>query len=283
LLKETPLQLRPDFPDQLPTVWADPLRVRQIVLNLMSNAIKFTHTGSVSLSAQVEEDRVRISISDTGIGIPEKALKTIFDRFQQAEHDTDKHYGGTGLGLDISKQLSQMHGGDLTVTSVVNQGSTFSFTLPIMMREQISVPQPVDEVRDGMKIFDSAEIMSLEKQAILLVEDEVSTREMLHIALESAGYLVIDANEGQQGMELASGLLPDLILLDAMLPGMDGWDMLGLLKADRETESIPVIMFTAAPDPQRAYDMGVVQVLTKPVTPAQILSSIQGVLKPIVE
>ncbi|MEO8613349.1 MAG: ATP-binding protein, partial [Chloroflexota bacterium] len=284
LLKDKPLQLRPDFPDQLPAVWADPLRVRQIILNLMSNAIKFTHTGNVTLSAQVEEDRIRISISDTGIGIPEKALKTIFDRFQQAEHDTDKHYGGTGLGLDISKQLSQMHGDDLTVTSVVNQGSTFSFTLPIMMRDQLSIPQqPADETHDGMKIFDSTEINTFEKQAILLVEDEVNTREMLHIALESAGYLVIDANEGQQGMELASGLLPDLILLDAMLPGMDGWDMLGLLKADRETESIPVIMFTAAPDPQRAYDMGVVQVLTKPVTPAQILSSIQGVLKPIIE
>ena len=283
LLKEKPLQLRPDFPDHLPTVWADPLRVRQIILNLMSNAIKFTHTGSVTLSAQVEEDCVRIAISDTGIGIPEKALDTIFDRFQQAEHDTDKHYGGTGLGLDISKQLSQMHGGDLTVTSMVNQGSTFSFTLPILMPDQISVEHPVDEIYEGVKIFDSAEIASMEKQAILLVEDEVNTREMLHNALEAAGYLVIDAHEGQHGMELASGLLPDLILLDAMLPGMDGWDMLGLLKADPETEPIPVIMFTAAPDPQRAYDMGVIQVLTKPVTPAQILSSIQGILKPIVE
>jgi signal transduction histidine kinase/CheY-like chemotaxis protein len=278
LLKDKPLQLRPDFSEQLPPVWADPMRIRQITLNLMSNAIKFTHTGNVTLSARVEGDFVRIAVTDTGIGIPEKALASIFDRFQQAEHDTDKRYGGTGLGLDISKQLSVMHGGDLDVQSVVNQGSTFSFTLPIVVAEQMKPVQP-DEALDGTsQAFADAREAVAEMAVVLLVEDEVNTREMLHNALETSGYVVIDAAEGEQAMELATGLLPDLIILDAYLPGVDGWQVLQSLKSNSDTESIPVIMFTAAPDPERAYDLGAHLVLKKPVTPEEMISSIESVL-----
>src|SRR5207248_3073842 len=109
----------------------------------ISNAIKFTNTGSVTIDARVDGQFVRVSVIDTGIGIPEKAQTAIFDRFEQAESDTDKHYGGTGLGLDISKRLSQMHGGDLTVHSIVGQGSTFSFTLPIVPDMTESKEQPL--------------------------------------------------------------------------------------------------------------------------------------------
>src|SRR5260221_4730458 len=129
LVNDKPLQIRPDFPDDLPPVWADTTRIRQIVLNLMSNAIKFTPSGSVTLQAVVKDQQIRVAIIDTGIGIPAKALAHIFDRFEQAEHDTDEHYGGTGLGLDISQQMVRMHGGELIVESTVGQGSTFSFTL----------------------------------------------------------------------------------------------------------------------------------------------------------
>ncbi len=281
LLKDKPLQIRPDFPNQLPMVWADPLRVRQIILNLMSNAIKFTHTGSVTLAARVNDGCVQISVSDTGIGIPEKALATIFDRFQQAEHDTDKHYGGTGLGLDISKQLSLMHGGDLMVESISNQGSTFSFTLPIAEVDQLSPGVPIDVIDDTLKIFANTGSMVSETQTILLVEDETNTREMLHSALTSAGYVVVDAHEGEQAFELASGLLPDLILMDVYLPGIDGWDLLTLLKADIETEHIPVVMFTAAPEPERAYEMGAALVLKKPLTPHEIIANVQSILTPV--
>jgi signal transduction histidine kinase/ActR/RegA family two-component response regulator len=281
LLKDKPLQIRPDFPDTLPPVWADALRVRQIILNLMSNAIKFTHTGSVTLSAEVYDDMVRISVTDTGIGIPEKALNSIFDRFQQAEHDTDKHYGGTGLGLDISKQLALMHGGDLTVQSVVDQGSTFTFTLPIVRPEQLGSTDPAQPADDTIQVFTDAAVSPLETQAILLVEDEASTRELLHSALEAAGYVVIDAHEGEQALDLATGLLPDLILLDPGLPGMDGWDMLEALKANTETEAIPVIVFTAAPDAEKGYSLGAASVLQKPVMPADMLDNIRAVLTPI--
>jgi two-component system, cell cycle response regulator DivK len=120
-----------------------------------------------------------------------------------------------------------------------------------------------------------------EAQTILLIEDETNTREMIHNALSSAGYVVVDAHEGEQAFELASGLLPDLILMDVYLPGIDGWDLLGLLKADRETEHIPVVMFTAAPEPERAYQMGAALVLKKPLTPYEILANVQAVLTPV--
>jgi signal transduction histidine kinase len=141
LLKDKPVQIRQEFDDTLPRVWADPNRLRQICLNLMSNAIKFTTSGSVTLTARGEGDFVRISVIDTGIGIPEEALATIFNRFEQVQHDTDQQYGGTGLGLNISKQLCMMQGGELTVQSVVGQGSTFSFTIPVLSRgEQVFLP-----------------------------------------------------------------------------------------------------------------------------------------------
>ncbi len=281
LLKDKPLQLKPDFPDNLPTVWADPLRVRQIILNLVSNAIKFTHTGSVTLFAHVEGDFVRIGVTDTGIGIPEKALATIFDRFQQAEHDTDKHYGGTGLGLDISKQLSLMHGGDLTVTSVVDQGSTFSFILPLLQPEHVVVEQPFETINDTVHVFDRNDVVVPESQVILLVEDEVSTREAIHTMLETAGYVVIDASDGEGAFELAAGLLPDLIMLDAYLPGMDGWEMLKQLKGNPETATIPVIMVSNTPDTQLAYDLGAELMLQKPVEADDIIACIQTILLPM--
>ncbi|MCA9904854.1 MAG: hypothetical protein KC547_13450, partial [Anaerolineae bacterium] len=136
LLKDKKLSLLPDFPDDIPFVWGDAMRVRQILLNLMSNAVKFTETGSITLSARVEGAHVHIAVSDTGIGMPESVLESIFNRFQQASSDTDRRYGGTGLGLDISRRLVDMHGGELHVESVVNQGSVFSFTLPLATEEQ---------------------------------------------------------------------------------------------------------------------------------------------------
>ncbi|MEO8612154.1 MAG: CHASE domain-containing protein [Chloroflexota bacterium] len=160
LLKDKPVQIRQEFDDTLPRVWADPNRLRQICLNLMSNAIKFTTSGSVTLTAREEGDFVRISVIDTGIGIPEEALATIFNRFEQAQHDTDQQYGGTGLGLNISKQLCMMQGGELTVQSVVGQGSTFSFTIPVLSRgEQVFLPI-VDVVDNPNKRAKSGGVLS---------------------------------------------------------------------------------------------------------------------------
>lgn len=283
LAKDKSVQIMPDYPDDLPWAWADPLRVRQIILNLMSNAIKFTDTGSVTLSARKDGDFLRISVIDTGIGIPETALATIFDRFQQAQQSAEKQIHGTGLGLDISQRLTQMHGGEMTLTSEVNKGSTFTFTIPLAPVEtQVETDTDDDTAPDRLKIFEDVDESYIDLHTILLVEDEVNTRNMLRRSLESDGYVVIDTHDGEQVLELASGLIPSLIVLDVRLPNMEGWDILKSLKANAETSAIPVIVHSAYGDRETALRYGAAQYVQKPVTPEVMSKAIQSILSTVV-
>jgi signal transduction histidine kinase/ActR/RegA family two-component response regulator len=276
LVKTKSIQVRPEYPDDLPLVWADPIRIRQIILNLMSNAIKFTETGSVTLQAAVEGTSVRITVIDTGIGIPEKALPHIFDRFEQAERDTDKLYGGTGLGLDISRRLARLHGGDLTAESELGKGSKFSFLLPVSTEQEMSSPNLLSPN------FRSAErlvpIEDVTVQTILLIEDEASLRDMMHRTLEAEGHMVVDVQDGVQALEIAAGVLPDLIVLDIYLPNMSGWQLLERLKEDSSTASIPVLICTASEDEARARKMGATAYLHKPFSPEQLLAYVKDLL-----
>jgi signal transduction histidine kinase len=243
LTKDKPVQLRQDFSSDLPRVWADSLRVRQVLLNLLSNAIKFTDTGSVTLRARVEGQYVNIAVIDTGIGIPEDALKTIFERYEQVRGQ--KSSLGTGLGLDISQRLAEMHGTRLMVESIYGQGSTFAFQLPLTTPEQDleRVPTLPSRSAMGIKIFATAAASSQTlAQSILLIEDESKTRKQIHDALEAAGHLVVDAHEGSLALELAVTLQPDLILLDAQLSGTNANEMLRALAENPVLQGIPVIL-----------------------------------------
>ena len=277
LLKGKPIQLRSDFPDNLPVIWADPMRVRQIILNLMSNALKFTESGSVTLMARADGDFVKISVIDTGIGIPESALAVIFDRFQQAENDTDKKYGGTGLGLDISKQLSLMHGGNLTVTSEVGRGSTFTVTLPIAAEQVAGEHGSTPRLDADMQIFEGA--ADSDREMILLVEDDMNTRRLLRTILEQANYVVVDTNTGEEALDLAGGLLPAAIILDVYLPDINGWDVLQMLKQNAETAIIPVIVCTADEDRLPQDDLYPSYYLRKPAKPDALLNKVDQALR----
>lgn len=294
LVKDKPVQVRPSFDENLPLVMADPIRVRQILLNLMSNAIKFTSSGSVTLAAEhdVASGMVKISVIDTGIGIPQSALATIFDRFQQAERDTDKRYGGTGLGLDISKQLSQMHGGDLTVESVVGKGSTFSITLPVAqvvkLDDTLSTRPATlesDIPAERVTIFAPSDDDSGEFEMplpIMLVEDDASLRDLIHKTLETQGFHVIVTHDGDEAVMMADVVLPVAIILDIHLPGISGWEVLEQLKANPVTESIPVIICTV--DEQVEERPGVAAFLRKPITPENIVNSVRQVIpSPVAE
>jgi signal transduction histidine kinase len=151
-VKNKPILIGTELTEPLPLVWADPVRVRQIALNLMSNAIKFTKAGSVTIRAEAENAVVSIAVVDTGIGIAESALSHLFERFQQGDSDLNPRQGSTGLGLHISKQLAQMHGGDLTVSSRLNEGSTFRFTLPVA-ENSVGAPRPVTMPGGSVTVF----------------------------------------------------------------------------------------------------------------------------------
>jgi signal transduction histidine kinase len=278
LLRDKPLQIRPDFPDDLPKVWADPLRVRQIILNLMSNAIKFTETGSVTLSAQVHDGRVRLSVTDTGIGIPENALTAIFDRFQQVQKNASVQ--GTGLGLDISQRLAHMHGSSITVTSTTGKGSTFTFTLPLATVAEIaqSTSHTVGKEK-SVKVFDAADWQIVTKRTILVVENDAETRTRLRRTLEAADYVLLDASDGAQAIDIATALLPDLIILDLDLPDMTGWQVLEQLQADVDAASLPIIALSTTPDAQYPqHAMGFERYLHKTVEPSVLLENVEQIL-----
>lgn len=277
LLKGKPVQLRSDFPDKLPAIWADPMRVRQIILNLMSNALKFTESGSVTLMARADGEFVNISVIDTGIGIPDSALEVIFDRFQQAENDTDKKYGGTGLGLDISKQLSLMHGGDLTVTSEVGRGSVFTVRLPVVTEQTLSERSSSSGLDTEMQVFETT--VESDREMILLVEDDMNTRRLLRTVLEQANYVVVDTNTGEEALDLAGGLLPAAIILDVYLPDVSGWDVLQMLKQNNETAIIPVIVCTADEDRIPEDEVYPSYYLRKPATPEALLNKVDQALR----
>lgn len=205
-------------------------------------------------------------------------MSTIFDRFQQSEQDTDKRYGGTGLGLDISKQLCLMHGGDISVRSVEGQGSTFAFMLPVSQEIQAESSPNLGDLDGGIEVFNTPNGQLNSSQVILLVEDEVSVRDMLHRVLEGAGHLVVDTQAGSQALELAVGLLPNLIILDVYLPDQNGWDVLRTLKQLPETAAIPVVICTADDDARHAKALGAEAYLQKPVTSQEILTCVQQVM-----
>jgi len=273
LIKAKPIQIKAEIPDQLPLVLADATRVRQIILNLMSNAIKFTERGSIVLRATIDGEAVHIQVTDTGIGIPNHALAHIFDRFAQASQEIGRNYGGTGLGLDISKQLCQMHGGDLIVESIFGQGSTFSFTLPIMPPQTIS-ESPRREVMSTTSQIFASDIDVSHAQTMMLLMDAQDAG-LVQPALESAGYVLVMTHSVEEVFEMALGLLPDVLVLDAQQFG--DHQLLNRLHANAETALIPIILCveTVVNDPLAAYS------LLKPVDPTQLIVAVQALLQTV--
>ncbi len=277
LVKDKPVQVRSNCPADLPDVSADPIRIRQVLLNLTSNAAKFTSTGSITLQAEIKDGFVRISVIDTGPGIPEKALATIFDRYEQAEQDTYQRYGGTGLGLDISKRLVEMHGGQLTVESRLGTGSAFSFTLPIAPKQQGERRVTGSEAVRVVEIFDTIE-PAPEPTTVLIGENDTDTRLMFRRSLETAGYLVMDTDDGSTVHEIALGLLPDVILLDIQLRTLNGWQVLDQLRNDPALAEIPVIICTDVNQSPEAKADGAFAMMLKPVSPAEIILKVEEAL-----
>jgi signal transduction histidine kinase/CheY-like chemotaxis protein len=278
LVKDKAIQLKPGYPESLPLIWGDPLRIRQILLNLMSNAVKYTMTGSVTLSVRINGGNLDIAVIDTGIGIPKELISTIFDRFEQVQNNTNIQ--GTGLGLDISQRLAHMMGSEIRIESTLNVGSIFAFTLPLATEEQAAYFRDDATIHDisGIKRFTvstpavDAPVEEWEiKHTVLIVEDDSTTRSFLIRLFESEGYIVFDMQNGDEVYASASALLPHLIVLDIVLPNKDGWEVLEELRRDEETTNIPVIVLSAYLDAERMEKSKADICLVKPLKPEEIL------------
>jgi signal transduction histidine kinase/CheY-like chemotaxis protein len=277
LVKDKALQLRPDFPNELPVVWADPVRVRQILLNLMSNAIKFTESGSVTLFAKVQGGSVFIAVIDTGIGIPENALSTIFDRYEQIKSQVEGKHSGTGLGLDISQRLCQMHGSRLNVSSTLGQGSSFSFSLICATPEQIATSKTTTPAMESsVKLLQHAAPEPNIIRQIVLAEEDSEMRTAIRQALENVGYVVIETADGSQIVDLAAGLLPDMVISSASALGANMWSILQALRNNPECAKIPIIVLGDIPQQaDKPVDKLSIKCLAKPVNPEALVSQVK--------
>ncbi|HEV8132321.1 MAG TPA: response regulator [Acidobacteriota bacterium] len=258
-----------DYGEDLGAMRADLTRVRQILFNLLSNASKFTEKGTITLdiSSQMRtgEEWVLFKISDTGIGMTPEQLGKLFQAFSQADVSTTRKYGGTGLGLVISRRFSQMMGGDISVESEPGKGSTFTVQLPRDMKE----PGEKEEAPDATT--ETVEQLELPAEnTILVIDDEESARELATRVLTKEGFNVKTASNGEEGLRLAKQLRPVAITLDVLMPNMDGWAVLKALKADPDLTGIPVILVTIVEDKQLGYSLGASDYLTKPVDRDQL-------------
>ena len=242
----------------------DPMRLRQIVLNLLSNACRFTEHGEVLLEAKRERgdaaDWLVISIADTGIGMTPEQIGRLFQDFTQADASTTRKYGGTGLGLAISRRLARLMGGDIEVES--SQGSRLTFHSPRRSpcrhgrrgrRRRCPERSARDAGRHGLV------------NRVLVIDDEETVRDLMRRFLTREGFEIVTARDGTEGLALARELKPTLITLDVLMPGLDGWSVLESLKADPELAGIPVVMLTILDDKNKGYALGATEFVTKPI------------------
>jgi len=254
-----------DVADELPTLMADRVRVRQVLLNLLSNAHKFTPKGNeITLSCRLaDRGTILFSVIDSGIGIKAEDQELIFEEFRQADGTATREVEGTGLGLTITKRLVEMHGGTIWVESIFGEGSTFSFLLPL------AGPSTGGEE-------DEVELSGLNPDPqVLIVEDDRQFSNLLSLYLRREGYDPVQQYHAPGALAAARELRPALITLDVMLPGQDGWEILQELKSDPSTRDIPVLVISALRNSELALSLGANDYLVKPVD----RGALHGVLK----
>ena len=307
LVGDKELELVNSVPDNLSLAYADEHRLEQILFNIIGNSIKFTESGKVEVSAREDKEQLNITISDTGIGIPPEKHDKIFESFEQADGSTSREYGGTGLGLAVTKQLVELHGGTIWVESEVGKGSSFTFTLPAVDKKQktyksdIQADKKTQESNRRRKFklskkTDKANKAQADKIAsasnkkekisrnskyhILIVDDEPVNLQVLNNHLSLQKYRVTQALSGKDALEIMNnGEKIDLVLLDIMMPKMSGYKVCAALREKYPAHQLPVVMLTAknqVTDIVTGFKFGANDYLTKPFRKEELLTRIKS-------
>ena len=241
------------------TISADITKIRQILLNLLSNATKFTKEGEINILVMDNPENNLIldfKVTDSGIGMTPEQVEKVFKPFTQADEKTTRKFGGTGLGLTITKMFAEMMGGDISLSSVINEGTTFTVSIP---RKVIDPKKVKDQIEEVIVSEDSSNF------SVLVIDDDPNAQNLMKKFLKKENYNVLQATSGPAGLDLAAKHLPDLITLDVMMPEMDGWEVLTALQNNETTKNIPVIMLTMTNEQDIGYSLGATDYLTKPV------------------
>ena len=254
---------------------ADQIKVRQGLFNLLSNAAKFTHDGTITLKVERQlmegSEWIMFCVADTGIGLSHEQIVKLFQDFTQADASTTRKFGGTGLGLALTRRFCQIMGGDVTVHSMPGEGSIFTIKLPAIVSDV--KPEAADEIAGAEAVTasldgrgrDVTEHFPDNANCVLVIDDDPVQRDLIQRFLSKEGFYVQTAAGGDAGLRLARQLRPVAITLDVMMPDMDGWTVLSALKSDAALRDIPVIMVTMLDDPERGFALGAADYATKPV------------------
>jgi signal transduction histidine kinase/CheY-like chemotaxis protein len=277
LVQKKSNQLEVHFSPDLGTMRADLTKVRQALFNLLSNASKFTEHGTITLEAAREagsggEVWIVLRVRDTGIGMTREQLSRMFQAFTQADVSTVRKYGGTGLGLTITRHFCRLMGGDVAVASEFGKGSTFTVRLPAEVRD------PATELEEQPALL--LDQLPQEGNTVLVVDDDPSARDLLKRFLNKEGFHVECAANGQEALALVKRIRPTVITLDVMMPGMDGWSVLSKLKEDPLAAEIPVIMLTIVDDKHFGHALGATEYMTKPVDRERLAAVIRKLRQP---
>ncbi len=281
LLEPKGLRLLKDVDATLPVITGDRDRLIQVVINLISNAVKFTDAGTITCRAVRQADMLVVSVIDTGLGIAPADQPKVFERFKQVGDTLTDKPKGTGLGLPICREIVEHHGGRVWVDSELGKGSTFSFSLPIADGDQPSLPLDlatvVRQLRDQVVVTTPR---TAERQPrILVVDDEANIRELLTQEFTEAGYAVVTAANGREAVAEVRRQRPDLVVLDVMMPEMNGFDVAAVLRNDPQTLDIPIIILSIVQDRERGFRLGVDRYLTKPINTDVLFREVGALLE----
>ena len=266
---------------ELGTMHTDLTKIRQSLFNLLGNAGKFTNQGLIRLEAErvntPEGDWLHFRVRDTGVGMTTEQMAKIFGAFTQADASTTRKFGGTGLGLAITREFSRMVGGETIVESEPGKGSVFTMRIPANYKNAQEEPAPIEHepVRTG-----DIPIAEGDQPLVLLIDDDLTVHDLVRRFLHKEGFRVVCASSGAEGIELARKLQPSIIVLDVMMPTMDGWSVLTRLKGDAEVSEIPVVMLTMVNNKEMGFSLGVDDYMLKPIERGGFVSVLRKYCSP---
>lgn len=283
IIRGKEIELKNEIGSDIPPVAGDENRLQQILLNLVSNAVKFTESGDITVSALINANMVEISATDTGIGIPEEHFESIFKSFEQLDSSAVREYSGTGIGLSITKQLVELHGGTIRVESEVGKGSRFIFSIPVSDEPTAAVPLPEATIRPLEETADT-EIIPLEttngsKFHILIVDDDPINLQVLNNHLSLQHYTVEQAFSGAEALQSVAQKKPDLILLDIMMPQMSGFEACKKIRETYNASQLPILFLTAKnqiSDLVDGFGSGANDYLSKPFSKNELLTRVKA-------
>jgi len=282
--RDKEVKLMTELPDSVATIQVDESKLKQILINLVGNAFKFTHKGTVTIRVIAEKETgqpVRIDVADTGIGIPKDRQQAVFEAFQQADASTTRTYGGTGLGLTISRALCQLMGYRMNLKSEVGKGTTFSVCLlpeseidAATEQDVHAVPPAAVALTHSAPAWTEPDLDVLRDKLILVIDDESDARVLMLHLIEGYGCRVIAASSGAQGLRMAREFHPDLITVDLIMPHMDGWQLVMEVKNDAQLKHIPVVVVSIVAKEQSGKILGAVDVVEKPLIREKLMAAI---------